>query len=412
MGQLVSTLTFPLGGDLEVPFEPGDLPCPNPIEQSEFLALFEKLVPQSWLIPIRDTGPGYEVLAAYAKTAERVSRAVARFYCGSYILSATGGNKATALVAFFRDNNNAGPVTIKAGTVITTSRGDRRFVTAEDVTLTHGDDFDLSVVVPVTAAADGYQWNVPGPVQALNGEILPGEIDTIVALDTDPPFGDPTIQVQQVTDATGGVAPMLDGLGLDRGLPRNSVNETDDQYRARIRTLPDTVSPDAIKRNITAQLKQFLTNPSFDFIETFQQNYQNCWDATPPAGPLTAQGIFDPNLFVYDDPRPPYPFENRWLDENDFRGAFIVVISPITRSDSSLFYDDPGESPADFSNAPDGGERAPAYYDLTNTLTPAELQGAYDGEDVLANAIYANLYNTIITAKPAGVFAALELKGQ
>lgn len=46
---------------------------------------------------------------------------------------------------------------------------------------------------------------------------------------------------------TGGCAPMLDELGGERNVPR-APGEADDDYRERIARLPDTVSPNAIRR--------------------------------------------------------------------------------------------------------------------------------------------------------------------
>jgi hypothetical protein len=396
------------------------IPAKDPCEfapkfvQSDFLALDEHLVPQHWIIPIRDTGPGYEQLQAQGKIFERVSLAIQRFHCGSFILSASGGERALVTVEFFRDNASAGPITIKAGTIVTTSKGDRRFVTVADVMLTSGGANDLAIQIQAASVASGWQFDVPGPVTALNGEVLPGEIDTVLMLDMDPPYGDPTIAVRQIDDAEGGQAPMLDGLGLDRGLPRAN-GETDEQYRARIRRLPDTISPDAMKRNILAYLKLFLINPTFDFIETFELRYQTCWDADQIVGrdPNSGEGVFDPNLFVYDDPRPPVPFRNRWLDETEYRGTFIVVIPILALIDIGMAYDDTATTPADLV-IPNTlfGHRAVNAYDVTTDLDPAIVQGSYDGFDISAAAANKGLFDLLQSIKPAGVSAIIEREGE
>src|SRR5262249_47510538 len=144
------------------------------------------------------------------------------------------------------------------------------------------------------------------------GEELPGEVDTVVALVEDPPFGDPSIQVAQVGDGACGQAPMLEGLGHDRGIDRKP-GEPIEQYRIRVRRLPDTVSPAAIRRMVDEYRPRY--GAAADVIETFSLQYQSCYDGSPTPGPATPQGFYDPNLFVYDDPRPAYPFRNRWLDE-------------------------------------------------------------------------------------------------
>jgi hypothetical protein len=52
---------------------------------------------------------------------------------------------------------------------------------------------------------------------------------------------------------TGGQLPMLDELGAERNIGR-SPGEADDAYRKRIATLPDTVSPNAIRRAVNRVL--------------------------------------------------------------------------------------------------------------------------------------------------------------
>ena len=58
----------------------------------------------------------------------------------------------------------------------------------------------------------------------------------VAKLVTDPTFADPSLQVAQVADASGGCFPFLDALGRDRGMLR-AVGESDAAYRARICSL-------------------------------------------------------------------------------------------------------------------------------------------------------------------------------
>jgi hypothetical protein len=59
--------------------------------------------------------------------------------------------------------------------------------------------------------------------------------------------------VTNVLQPTGGVYPMLDGIGADKNLPR-LPNETDAQYAKRISTIADVVTPNAIKRALNKTL--------------------------------------------------------------------------------------------------------------------------------------------------------------
>jgi hypothetical protein len=103
-------------------------------------------------------------------------------------------------------------------------------------------------------------------------------------------------------------------------------------------------------------------------------------------------------------------FYNRWLDDVEFRGAFIIVVPLLTAvSDVGMGYDDTASVPAAFNTT--AGRRACTAYDVPNTLT-AELQGGYDGFDLSARAVYFALNQTLQKIKAAGVAAIIELQGQ
>jgi hypothetical protein len=55
---------------------------------------------------------------------------------------------------------------------------------------------------------------------------------------------------------SGGKSPMLDARGFDRGVQRTS-GEADDAYRLRVHSLPDVVSPNAVKRAANRVLAPF-----------------------------------------------------------------------------------------------------------------------------------------------------------
>lgn len=353
------------------------------LSQSDFLSLFERITSPNWLVPIRDIGPGYEILQAYAKIFERCSLAVARLLYGNLILSSEGAKKSSVLVTFSRPTYDAGAFTIRQGSIVTTSVGDRRFQTAEDVSF---GITSLSVTVIATAVASSYQFNVLGPFTAANGEIVPGEIDTIVSLDMDPPFADATVTVAQASDATGGQPPSLDGLGEDRGVKRSS-GENDDQYRVRVRTLPDTISPDAIERSVIAYLAKFVQDTSNEFIEASD------------LGSYADVDFCDSGAIV--------------LDEIEFRAMFIIRL-PLWNgfSEFGCAYDDPGEVSDDFvTGAPiiDGHRSTPAY-DIPNIHIDGVNQCAYDGYDLGAVALYEKLYDTLQKIKAAGVTALVEIE--
>lgn len=394
-------------------------PCPQALfyDQQHFLDMFGRLLPQDYLYPLQYTGPGYEVLQAYGAVGERVSLGIARLDCGAHILTSFGSALATGEVQFSRPGVSAGAVTIKAGTIVTTSVGGRDFVTTEDLAFGSSDIGPLSV--PVQAIAPGYEWNVLGLVTTAGNEQIPGQIDSIKKMIQDPAYTDTTFIVSQANDTTGGQPAMLDQLGADRDLPRHP-GESDAAYKLRIRRLPDTVSPNAIVRTIHSILDPL--NASFDFIETFLSSYQESWDVpSPNTGTPTYQATIpsaiDTNLFTYDDPRPAYPpFRNRWLDDNDFRGAFIVTVPDLGAiSDCGMAYDDNANDATGLITPPttpggvNGATRAMSAYDVLRT-TPVP-QGGYDGFDLGKSSVYLSLYNVLAATKAGGVFFSIELQG-
>jgi len=439
-------------GGVGAPF----LPCPIvAFTQQDLLDLYERLLPNHYLAPLKEIGPGYEILQAAAAAGARLSQAVERFACGAYILSSTGGSKSTGSIEFYRPTANAEgiPVTILKGTIVQSSRGGRKYLTTEDALFGPNDLGPLTV--PVIAFLEGYNYNEPGIVLAADGGVLEGEIDTIDTLVEDPDVGDVTFRVRHPVATSGGIDPSLDQHGKDRLIFRG-VGEGDDSYRGRIRALPDNISPNAVDRALQQLLLPF--GLSYEFIETFELTYQTCWDAPPNDIPGSQ---YDPNLFCYDDPRSPIPFRGRWLDESEMRGAFIVVVpyfGPV--ADFGLAYDDTavnaGQLANPFGSRAVGAWDVPILYELgpyanatartTAVVVAADvgkfalqsddgtswklltiaptwaqhytvesfgyLQGSWDGYDVARATAMKTLYDTLQGIKAAGTAAVLELQGE
>lgn len=378
----------------------------NPVylTQDDLLALLARLLPTSYLDPIRVLGPGYELFEATTKVFERISLAVGRLECDMFIRTASGGAFATVQVNFVRDINAAGAISVKAGTIIVTSKGGHQFVIQQDAEFTGPGLFTLNV--EARAVAQGFEYNQPGQRVTLGGETLGGEIDVIDLPIQNPVYGDPTIRVQHIHDASGGKPAMLDALGYDRGIVR-APGEQDGPYAARVRALPDTVSPDAIVRLLTRLLDPY--GGGWQFIETWHASYQTCWDAPSTSFPFPGDE-FNPNLFCYDDPRPPTPFRNRWLDEEEQFGTFIVVVPNYSAlRDFGMAYDDPADNLAQHQTAI--GQRAYSAYDVDFGFAVG-LAGAYDGYDIGKAAVYKSIYDNLQETKAGGIVAVVELEGQ
>jgi hypothetical protein len=280
--------------------------------------------------------------------------------------------------------------------------------------------------VPIAAEVPSDQFNVRGQFTTADGTVIPGEIDVAEFLDEDPVYSDLSIVPRQILDTSGGVFGLLDEHGRDRGLPRHR-GEPDAAYRQRIRMLPDTVSPAAIRRQVQAFLAPYgLTAADWRFDETFLHQWQECWDApSANAGTPTFQAVlpsapFNTNLFAYDDERDetdwPVTFiAGRYLDTLDARGAFYVIVPRLpTLLDLGMAYDDTAVTPLDhtISVGTITGRRAQAAFDVPATADLGLIvQGAYDGTDIDQNSLWSRLGQLLDEVRAAGVYAELLLRG-
>lgn len=381
------------------------------LDQAYFLALFDRTFPTDYLSPLKSyPNSGYELFQAFAAVGARMAQAVRGLECGAFVIFSEDAALALVNVIFARPDTTTGAFTINAGTVVKTSTGGREFVLPVDVSF---GALDLSVTASVIAVATGYEWNVRGERATAAGVLLRGEINQVTKLLTTPPYVDPRITVRQQQDASGGIDPMLNGIGYDRGIERIS-GEPAELYRARVRSLPDTVSPAAVARNVDRFLAPYSIG--YDIIETWQITYQTAWDApSPNAGTPSYQATpptnpqYDSNLYCYDDPRSQWPLRNVWLDEAEHRGAFIVVLEVKSLNDLGLAYDDPGMGPTEFRNPATGWGRSTSAYDLAGTDNASLVYPcAYDGFDILYNAVMVGLYQLLQQIKAAGVAAIVE----
>lgn len=389
----------------------------TPRSYQDLLDLIDRLYPSHYLYPLKSTGPGYEFIQAMARMFARVSLANETLGNDGFFLLANSGAKATGTVYLWRQaaHPDAIDVTVKAGSLLTTGQGGRDFVTTADVTFLAADDYTVLHAVTIEALAVGYEYNVQGQTVTAAGETLYGPVDTVKVLIESPDYGDVTIQVRQVSATAGGKDAALDSLGMDRGVARNP-GELDDSYRFRLRSLPDTISPDAVDRAVRSALEHL--GAYYDHIETWDLSYQTCYDA--PATTFVGSD-FDPNLFAFDDTRTLVPMRNCWLDTNDYRGAFIIAadnIQPILDV-GMVYYDDPNpaepvvDATAAAHGSPlTGGSRAPCAYDVPVDLDFGYIQGGYDGFDLSKNAVYKGLFDVLQSIKAYGVSATIELRGQ
>lgn len=327
------------------------LPPAEPLTEDDFLALFHRILPSHYIDPLLDPGPGYELLEAYAAVGRRISEAVAHVENGLFIATATGGSYSEGQVEFYRTSTVFGGVILKAGSVVSTADG-YRFQTLADVTF-ETDDLGPHAVT-VRALVRSWLYDKPGEKLAADGSTIPGSIISLTGPVLPDPLVsgysfDPTIEVRQTTDTVGGSAPMLDGIGADRGLIR-TPEEGDADYRVRVGNLPDTVTPAAINKQLQQRMGAALQRfgLSYQFNELWDLRVQTGWD--PPVnvvvqvgGPVPYAPVcteitdFSQNVFVWDyDPSVQlstsglapsgYTNSNRWFESLDYSGSIIVAI--------------------------------------------------------------------------------------
>lgn len=375
----------------------------TPLTKQHLLDVGDRSLDEGYIQPIRDVGPGYELYQGSAAVAARCSQAVARFHEDVYILTARGGVLATVQVTFFREHASAGAGTVLSGTVVMASARGAAFVTMADAVFGAA---DLTATAPAQALGYGYEWNILGPFVDPQGNTWPGELDTVALPLQDPVFWDPSIRCRNDAPADGlGRPATLDVIGSERSVKRNT-SESDPSYRARIRALPDTVTPAAIRRQLR---NYFRTIPGlfYRLVETWQHEYQECYDA-PDALPTVVEP-YDALLCVYDDPRDESPFRNRYLDETDYLAAFVVEMdNPPAFADTNMVWDDDADSFADTATVVGG--RTLSAFDVTPDFPDALLSPAYDGGDAGLDDYLARLFDLLDSIKAAGVHVAIVVR--
>ena len=291
------------------------IPCPvNADTPEQLVEVLRRFLPAEYLEPMEPPragapgAPGYEVILAASQALSRVSAAAERLGCGLFFLTAPSGELSIGAIQIERASTSTGVFTVKAGSSVVATSG-RIYFTSEDVTFGSG---DLSVSVPVVSSVAAY-W--------LNTAVVAGVTTvpitttwTVGALTQDPPFSDTTIEVEADGSTDNGVSPFLELLGNDRGLTQY-VGESDEAFRLRCRTLPDTITPGAIQR----MLARIFTAPTqaYEYHDVWAADFQTAYDMPMDTNPV---------VFCYDDPRPFPPSRNRYLPRNHLQ-AFVVSLA-------------------------------------------------------------------------------------
>jgi hypothetical protein len=162
----------------------------------------------------------------------------------------------------------------------------------------------------------------------------------------------------------GGRAGMLDQLGSERRIER-AEGESDDSYRKRVAALPDTISPNAIRRAANRVLSQI--------------GHSGCLrESSLPLRP----GIYcDRSALDIDTVVDPSKQFQTLLDYEQFRAFFLIGVPPLNLGEFGIAYD-VGEFSA---------------YDASPFLA------FHDGFPVTAAVFYLQVWRAIEKARAAGV---------
>ena len=366
--------------------------------QQDFLDLADRVTDPEWMGTIKSPGPGYELIRAQAKMAERISLAVSRADDCLFIQDAPSGAFSQAQIRFRRQSSAAGALTIKTGSIAATPNG-RRFILQVDIPL-GGTDL-VSQFGNAAAEYQGYEWNVLGAQTAQDGTPIPGEISVAVMVLTDPPFADPTLTVENVDPAIGGEPPVLLEHGKDRGLPIKQ-GELPEPYRERIRSLPLVITVPNILAALQGILAPYGVKPTI--VECFEQNTYGALDWPDWQTPL----------FVPDYDSFPGKPQGKWVDWLYDFGTFFVLLPPIEPlADFGLLLDDPALTVDDLVSPASGGRRCVSAYDLENAMASEQvLLCANGGYDQPLRALVAGLQDLLDQIKEGGIFAVVCINGE
>lgn len=360
------------------------------LDYDAMLALASRVMDENYLRPMRDgEGPGYELIRAYARLFARVSESVQHAEIDALAAFASGGTQAAGTVEFYRDAATAGAVTVRAGSVV--SDGRIPFVTLEDAVFGASDLGPHAV--RVRAMTYGYAGNAPGEVLRNTGELLEGPIETIERLLETPEFSDTSIRVRNPAAITGGRDRALDALGAERNILRRP-DESDIAYRYRVRSLPDNITPAAIKRQVAAALDRWHGGASFELVECWRSPFTLIW-----SGPRGGGGYgYSSPTFTWSDPRARYPMRHRWGSSDLCPGGFVIVLPRLPHGRLMGFaWSDPTSSIGARTDPTTGGRRARLYWSIP-AATPAISSGAA-----------LRPYWSAIDRDRAGAYAAIDL---
>ena len=340
----------------------------NQMSEDELLDVMKSMMDIGWWGPLEfNSNSGWEILQGYAAQMSAVSSDVSILSREGHVSYAKGGAKASVTLTFSRTNTT--DLTLEIGLPVFTEWG-TIFLTTNEVSWSGGDSSDKTV--EALALREGYTYNVPA--------------DSITELrrPTSKEIGDSTLTVTNVSEATGGVTPMLDYIVPNRGIQR-AFGESDEALRKRFRTVRDAKVPGAIRRAVASVLDPLgLTG-----------TYIDGYDAGMFLGETgDVEHDMAGYLDVGEDPSDPHKGnpELLLLSQNDSRRCFFVIVPQMTVSkEFGLFANESGDT-----------QPAPKYNALGET-GDVTLSGFLDGYSIGINETFSELYELLDSKRCPGI---------
>lgn len=208
---------------------------------------------------------GEDLYRAMARVFATVAGQAAPRLQGAYIRRAEGAHRARATVRVTWAESTTDAVTVRAGQLLFATRWGAKWRLLEDLVRAAGPAGYVDVLAEAEWAGTEYLVG-PGTIVVVEIPVTASPVDSITwgadtTADGKAEFladvADGTVTCTNAAVPTLGTLGTLDLLAMERGLPRVE-DESSTTLRARIRTLPDVVTPGAILRAATAAYQAWM----------------------------------------------------------------------------------------------------------------------------------------------------------
>lgn len=214
-----------------------------------------------------DGRDGEDLYKALARVYGTLAGQVAPKLLGAYIRRATGSTRARTTIRVTWTETTDDAVTVQRGQLLFTTSWGARWRLLEDLVREAGPAGYVDVLVEAEWAGPEYLV-APGTITIVEIPDTASPTDSIAwgpdtTEDGKAEFladvADRLVTCSNSASPTLGALGTLDLLAMERGLPRVS-DESDATLRARIRTLPDVVTPGAVLRAATAAYQAWMAS--------------------------------------------------------------------------------------------------------------------------------------------------------